>query len=127
MKWKYVVFIFIAAAIITNLPVINKNFMLLFDGEGHFRYSNADASFTQVQRLGFKDPNISDWSINNFIEDTQPAPENREVYRLYRINPLCFWRWTYYIGVSRDFKYKSWKEIEPNRIPYNPNHRWQNF
>lgn len=56
-----------------------------------------------------------------------PKSENTEMYRLYRMNPLYFWRWSYYLIVSKDFKYKDWKEIESNRIPYDPDNVGQQF
>ena len=127
MKWKWLVITFIVAVVVTNFPLYNKSFLLMFDGEGHFRYANADATFTRAQRLGFKDGFLTDRLANNFIEETQPAIENRQIYRLYRINPLCFWRWYYYIFIARNFEYKSWEEIEPHRVPYDPENRWQDF
>jgi len=127
MNWKNIIIGFILLVVVTNLPMINKNFMILFDGEGHFRYSNLDASFTQIERLGFKDGSISSWPINRFIEEEKPKNQNVEVYRLYRINPLCFWRWSYYIFTSRNFKYKAWEEIEPNRTPLIEGNMWQDF
>lgn len=101
--------------------------MLTFDGKGHFKYSNSNASFTYLESLSFKNGFLTDWSINRFIEEMQPSIENQEVYRLYKINPLCFWRWHYYIFISRHYKYKSWEEIEPNRVPYDSVNMWQDF
>lgn len=127
MKWKTILIIFAVIVIIVNFPLFNKSFLLMFDGKGHFRYSNSNASFTREESLGFKDPFISNWSIERFVEETHPAVGNKQIYRLYRINPFCFWRWHYYFSTSRNFEYKSWKEIEPNRAPYNPEDRWQDF
>lgn len=77
--------------------------------------------------FSFKSPSISQWAIDQYIADTHQEKKNQQVYRLYRINPLCFWQWSHYLITSRDFDYKSWKEIESNRIPYHPENRYQDF
>ncbi|MFD1164496.1 hypothetical protein ACFQ2C_02645 [Sphingobacterium daejeonense] len=124
MKWK---FILVTIVIIVNLPIVNKNVLLMMDGNNPFKYSNSNASFTQQESFAFKDPYLTYWSINRFIEETHPSNENKQVYRLYKINPVCFWRWSYYISISRNYKYKSWNEIEKNRVPYNQENMWQDF
>lgn len=127
MKWKFIFVTLAIVIIIVNLPIINKNILLMIDGNDPFRYSNSNASFTREESFGFKDPYLTDWSINRFIEETNPSDEDKQVFRLYKINPLCFWRWHYYIFISRDYKYKSWDDIEPNRVPYDPENMWQDF
>ncbi|MCT1532166.1 hypothetical protein M3B46_14285 [Sphingobacterium daejeonense] len=99
----------------------------MMDGNNPFKYSNLNASFTQQESFAFKDSYLTNWSINRFIEETHPSNEDKQVYRLYKINPLCFWRWSYYISISRNYKYKSWNEIEKNRVPYNQENMWQDF
>ena len=126
MKWKPILIVLSVIVIITNLPIINKNFMLLFDGPGRLRYANADASCTVIQRFGFKNGNVNARLMKYFIEE-HPSQKSSTLYRLYRINPLCFWRWSYYLFTSLDFEYKLWKEIEPHRLPYDPENRWQHF
>src|SRR5690606_9357907 len=127
MKWKPLLIVLVVIIVITNLPMITKNFIVLFDGKDHFRYANADASFTRIQGFGFKDGFFFPKQIEGFIEEEKPSHENSTLYRLYRINPFCFWRWSYYLSTSVDFEYKPWKEIEPNRVPYDPENRWQDF
>lgn len=127
MKWKTFLIIITILIIIPNLPIINKNILLVVDGQSPFNYSNSNASYTKEDTFGFKDLFISDWSINRFIEETHPTKENQEIFRLYKINPLCFWRWSYYISISRKFSYKSWNEIEPKRVPYVEENMWQEF
>ena len=124
--FKYSLITFSMIVVIANLPVINKQLLHALD-QNHFRYSNLNASFTDEESFEFKDGYISDWPIERFIKETHPSTENRTVYRLYRINPLCFWRWNYYLSISNDFKYKDWKEIEKNRVPYDQNNMWQRF
>ncbi|GGC22208.1 hypothetical protein GCM10011386_12670 [Parapedobacter defluvii] len=120
------VLIYFIIGLLSNLPILNAYILYKIDND-HFKYSNADASFTVHETFGFKNPRLSQQSIKFFIEEMKPTPENQKVYRLYRINPLCFWRWSYYLFQSVDFEYKSWKEIEPNRVPYDPENRWQHF
>ncbi|WP_156307440.1 hypothetical protein [Sphingobacterium endophyticum] len=126
MKWKTILII-ITILNISNLPIINKNILLVADGQNPFRYSNSNASYTKEDTFGFKDLFINDWSINRFIEEARPSKENQQIFRLYKINPLCFWRWSYYISISRKFPYKSWDEIEPKRVPFDAENMWQEF
>lgn len=113
--------------VITNLPLINANFTLSIDGPGKFKYSNGDASYTRIQGLGFKNPSISHTGLKWFLEEQKPTPNNSELFRIYKINPLCFWRWPHYLFTSVNFKYKSWKKIGPNRVPYDSTNMWQDF
>ena len=124
--FKYSLITFLSIAIISNLVIINTVILQALD-QNHFRYSNQNASFTDVETFNFKDPYISNTPIDRFIAETNPAVENKTIYRLYRINPLCFWRWSYYLFTSRDFSYKTWSEIEQKRVPYDPNNMWQKF
>ena len=127
MKWKFILVTIVIIVIIVNLPIVNKNVLLMMDGNNPFKYSNSNASFTRQESFAFKDSYLTNWSINRFIEETNPSNEDKQVYRLYKINPLCFWRWSYYISISRNYKYKSWNEIEKNRVPYNQENMWQDF
>lgn len=128
MKLRIIIIVILSLIIFTNLPIVDKIILSEIDGNGHFKYSNADGSFTTIQYFGFKDgyvqPDLLMWG---FMRKQKPSPENRIMYRLYKINPLCFWRWTYYILSSRKFPYRSWEDIEPNRVPYKPNNMWQEF
>lgn len=128
MKLRVITIAIFSLFIFTNLPIINKIILREIDGNRHFRYSNADGSFTIIQDFGFKDGLIqADWVMGRFIRENKPSPGNRVLYRLYKINPLCFWRWSFYIFSSRKFPYRSWEDIEPNRMPYKPNNMWQDF
>ena len=119
--------VLITIIIFTNLPIINSNFMAMFDSKDHFRYSNNNATCTIIDNVSFKSGALTPRVMDFFIEERNPQQENKELFRLYRINPLCFWRWSYYIAISSDFEYKSWEEIEPHRVPYDPENRWQDF
>jgi len=127
MKRKLIIASIVLVLAIPNTPIIGTEILYRID-EGYFRYANNDASLTVVEHIDIFSPWMNKWVTWGFIEDQRPTSENMEVFRLYRINPLCFWRWRYYLIVSRHFDYKSWKDIEPNRVPYDPeNFRWQRF
>lgn len=120
------IYIYLLVAFISNLPFINGYILHRVDSDV-FKYSNADASFTWHDTFSFKSTPISQSLIDRYITEVHPEKKNQKVYRLYRINPLFFWRWSHYLITSIDFDYKSWREIEPNRVPYDPENRYQNF
>ncbi|GHE45563.1 hypothetical protein [Sphingobacterium griseoflavum] len=126
MKKKRLAIAAIIVIAFTNLPVVSTTIMGELDKD-RFRYANNDASFTYIQEFDILRGWISQWTVWGFIESQRPTQEHMEVFRLYKINPLCFWRWRYYILVSRKFRYKSWQEIEPNRVPFVDNNKWQDF
>ncbi len=119
-------YVYLFAAFISNLPFINGYILHRFDSDV-FKYSNADASYTRHDTFSFKSLSIKQLYIDRYIAEVHPEKKNQKIYRLYYINPLCFWRWSHYLITSRDYDYKSWKEIEPNRVPYNPENRYQAF
>ena len=127
MKKRYL--ILVTGLILVNFPPLNGILLGLIDSNS-FKYSNRNGSLTHIQNFGFKSGGYIDkiWVEEKIIkEELKEIQENQEVFRLYRINPLCFWRWNYYIFCSSNFKYKSWEEIEPNRVPYNPDNISQRF
>ena len=126
MKKRAIVIIVFVFLIVVNLPVINTEILKRVDGE-HFRYSNANGSLTTVEHIDILQPWMSEWTVGRFARERHPSDENKEMFRIYRINPLCFWRWRYYWVVGRKFKYRSWDEIEPNRVPRIPDNMWQQF
>ncbi|MBD1433246.1 hypothetical protein H8B06_10440 [Sphingobacterium sp. DN00404] len=119
MKKKVIIWI-VAVVVVSNLPIINGEILRGVDSE-YFRYSNADATFTYIDHFGFKSGGYFNKRVSEegIKRDLNSQGDTIEIFRLYRINPLCFWRWSYYIIVSRQFRYKSWKEIEPRREPFN--------
>lgn len=109
-----------------NIPIINKPILEYIDKD-HFKYSNADASFTYKEDFGFKSPYLNKIATERFIIENNPNENNKELFRLYKINPLCFWRWSYYLIVSINYKYHNWKDIELNRTPKMEDNIWQSF
>ncbi|MEE6126017.1 hypothetical protein V2E39_01310 [Chryseobacterium arthrosphaerae] len=126
MKRKFITGIILSVLVIPNTPVIGTEILKAIDGD-HFRYANANASFTSIQYIDTYTPWMSKWVTYGFIYDTKPEMVNMEIFRLYRINPLCFWRWRYYLTVSKNFEYRDWEKIKPNRVPFKPLNRWQDF
>jgi len=112
-KLKYIL-ITIAIISIINIPSSLNKFVVGSIDVGHFRYSNEDASYTYTEGFSFKTGIYN----KEAMESSNENENKKEVFRIYTINPLCFWRWRYYWQYSRQFKYKSWAEIEPNRVPY---------
>ncbi|UIR57862.1 hypothetical protein LZQ00_08585 [Sphingobacterium sp. SRCM116780] len=113
MKKKTILIVFISILLVPNLPIINKYIAHRLD-EGHFRYANLDGSFIITQNFSFKSPGFSTFSFEHFIKETSPAKENQKLYRLYKINPLCFWRWKNYIVNGVHFDYMDWEVIDKN-------------
>jgi len=127
MKYiKYSLIIFAILVIICHLPFVGKSILHEID-KGRFRYSNRDGSYTSIQGFGFKD---GLYTRNRLAPSSDPAlsdPKVQQIYRLYKINWLCFWRWQLYIVSSLKFEYKNWKEIEKQRVPYDKNNYRQDF
>lgn len=122
---KYIVW-FVIIVLIANLPILNKVILSAVDKD-HFKYANNDGSFTYTESFAFKDGYISSGLINIFKESQNATDSHKIVYRLYRINPLCFWRWSYYISISSNFKYRDWKNIASSRVKFDEESPWQDF
>lgn len=126
MKKKWIFIVTLTILTIPNLPIIGTEILAKIDANS-FRYANVDASFTIVEHIDIMHGWMDEWVVWGFIESQRPTQVNMEVFRLYKINPLCFWRWRYYLTVSRKFRYKDWKDIEPNRAPFKGRSRYQHF
>ena len=112
---KSMIIVFVIILLVPNIPVITKYVAHRVD-EGHFRYANLDGSFIATQRFSFKSPGFSTFGFEEFIRNTSPATENRKLYRLYKINPVCFWRWNNYIQIGVHFDYVDPKVIQRNMM-----------
>lgn len=126
MKRKLILGSILLAIVIPNTPFIGTEILKKIDGD-YFRYANADASFTSTEHIDIYDPWISTSTAYFFVEETRPKAQNMEIFRLYQINPFCFWRWRYYLNVSKNFSYKGWDTIEKDRAPFVKNNKWQHF
>lgn len=130
MNKKTIIILIICVLAFPNTPIIRKFITVKVDND-YYRYSNCNGSFTFLQDFSFKSPGFSMSPFKRFIEETSPSKENRTLYRLYRINPLCFWRWHRYIINSVHFDYMDWEEIEQRRNSSNKEEkkmsRWQDF
>ncbi len=130
MKKRTVVVLAICVLALPNLPFINKYIAVQIDGD-YYRYSNRDGFYTYLQDMSFKSPGFSTRGLERFSEQTSPPREDRTLYRLYHINPLCFWRWHKYVVEGRHFDYMDWEEIEKRRDLANKGNtklsKWQDF
>jgi hypothetical protein len=112
--------------IVSNLPPINALFTALFD-EGHYRYSNANGSFTAVDILSRK-YNLAKIVPDSFLKEHINSTDSI-VYRTFWKNPLAFWRWAEYFTDPRyELPYKNWQSIHKIRgydIQYS--NKWQDF
>lgn len=127
MKYiKYSLIGFAILVIICHVPFVGKSILCKIDS-GRFRYSNIDGSYTSIQGFGFKDAFYTRNSLPPLSDPKLSAPKAQQIYRLYKINWLCFWRWQYYIVSSSKFEYKDWKEIEKHRVPYEKDNYRQDF
>jgi len=105
--------------LVFNIPIFHYLPLSILD-KGKIRYSNADGTYTHIERF--------DYLSGIFTNEDRSREENEEVFRLYRLNPLYFWRWSFYLIVSKDFRYKNWeRDIEPNRVPYDSKNTGQDF
>lgn len=127
MKKKKITLWIVIIIFISNFPYVNKEILRVLDSE-HFRYSNANASFTYLQRFDFKTGFINRGDNESIVKTyLNQNEDNIEIFRLYQVNLLCFWRWSYYLISSRQFRYKNWKEIELNRVPHELDNPYQRF
>lgn len=130
MNKKTIIVLIICVLAFPNLPFINKYIALKVDSD-YYRYANRDGSYTILQDFSFKSPGFSTFGFERFVEEASPSEENRTLYRLYRIDPLCFWRWKKYIIESRHLDHMDWEEIKQRRSANNKDakkmSRWQDF
>lgn len=113
MLRKTIIIVLGTMLLLPNMPFIGKDIHHWLD-EGYFRYSNLDGSYYLTQDFNFKSPGFSTFGFEYFVKNTSPAKENRKLYRLYKINPLCFWRWSYYLRHSIHLDYMDPSVIEQN-------------
>ncbi|MEB4760808.1 hypothetical protein OZN48_09940 [Chryseobacterium indologenes] len=113
MMRKAIMIVLTTMIVVPNLPFIGKDISHRLD-EGYFRYSNLDGSYQITQDFHFKSPGFETFGFEQWIKRTSPSEENRKLYRLYKINPLCFWRWSNYLRHGVHFDYMDPSVIEQN-------------
>ncbi|KKO89170.1 hypothetical protein AAW12_23890 [Sphingobacterium sp. Ag1] len=111
---KVTIIVLATILLIPNLPFIGKDISHQLD-EGYYQYANLDGSYTITQDFNFKSPGFSSLHFEYWVKITSPAQENRKLYRLYKINPLCFWRWKNYLFNGVHFDYMAPNIIEKNK------------
>jgi hypothetical protein len=111
---KKIFFLIGILLILINAPILN-NFILYHTDNNTFKYSNLNGTFTCIDRFAFKDLGLTDLAFDLFIKETNQDKKDSELFRLYKINPLCFWRWNYYLTKSLNYKYKDWDKIASSK------------
>lgn len=110
MKRKHIILITcLTIIVLANIKPTHYIFSFFLD-EGLYRYSNSSGSFirTEIKSYDFEGVkyNYSVFKKENRIE------KDTTLYRLFRKNPLCFWRWYSYFSDERyDLPYKNSVEI----------------
>ena len=119
---KKIILIVISIILLANLLPLH-----IFLDEGHYRYSNADGSFTGID-IKSRKYNLSPVVPDSYRKE-HPNSTDTLVYRVFWKNPLAFWRWrTYFTDKRYKLPYKSWEEIKKKRgydIEYS--NKWQDF
>ncbi|MBN9296847.1 MAG: hypothetical protein J0I41_07535 [Filimonas sp.] len=118
INYKKIATYLVVLLVIINLPPIAAPLRTIID-DNQFRYSNADGSYT-IQEHFFKARLMREPYTNKVHQDfikRYPGTTDTIIYRLYWRNPLCFWRWGYYLFDKRysTFQYKNWDKIKEVR------------
>jgi hypothetical protein len=85
----------------------------LFADGSYYRYSNSNGSMTFVE---YKSRDFE--MMNRRFESYRKEKSNHDttLYRLFKKNPLAFWRWGQYFFSKRyRLPYKAWAEIKSVR------------
>lgn len=99
--------------VVSNLYPFTTIIKKIFD-ERHFRYSTFDggSTFFEIKQRDFR---MAKLQFKQCVE-ANPGISDKNMYRLFKINPFAFWRWGDYIFNERyRLPYKSWSEIEDFR------------
>lgn len=133
-----------------NIPFCSNVLDEIFIDNGCYFYSNGDGTSTvacksyksegkhpdhEYLSLTEVDERIAHDSLHPLIPiglELRKVYPNADtvVYRLFKKNPLIFWRWREYIFGDEKYKfpYKDWDEIEKKRPKdFKINHEWQMF
>lgn len=105
-KTLYILFIVI---IFSNILPVDK----MFSDGSYYRYSNIDGSVTFAQ---FKTRDFE--MMKRRFESFTKTNKNMDtiIYRLFKKNPLAFWRWGQYFFSKRyKLPFKDWDEIKAIR------------
>jgi hypothetical protein len=103
--------------IMINLP-ITKEFAGI--NRGYYRYSNLAGTLTRYEVLSqnriISQEYVRDIGSSERFRNQYPGTNDTTIYRLFKINPLKFWRWGEYIFNWRyRLPYTDWKKIEARR------------
>jgi hypothetical protein len=141
---KIRIFYILFFIIIANTPLAFGLIEVFFFQDNPYNYSNADGTFTVEVVSGFKSNPECSYHYLSLYKSYQDGAEpigkrlrkdypnaDTVVYRLFWKNPLCFWRWYWYLTDELEqynFPYKSWNEIKKRRPKnFKRMEKWQDF
>lgn len=111
---------------LSNLPP-GKWILDLAIDEYHYRYSNNNGTLTYVEYKSHDTKGLLR-GLNSY-KKSFPESKDTIIYRLFKKDILCFWRWGDYIFDKRyKIPYRNWKKIVKERgykLKYSTN--WQDF
>lgn len=108
MKEK-IISISLVIIIFSNFLPMDRAFL---DGS-NYSYSNKDGSVTFTEFKG-RDFEMMKRKVESYSQKT--GNTDTTIYRLFKRNPLTFWRWgNYFISKRYRLPYKDWSEIKAIR------------
>ena len=82
--------------------------------QNHYKFSNYNGSFTSIVFLD-RDYEMTTGTYEHFLK-VYPNISDKNLYRTFWRNPLCYWRWgEYFTDTIYNHPYKGWKEIRKLR------------
>lgn len=104
----------VVVIILSNTWPFSAILKIMVDGDMYYRYSNFDGSNTSYE--------FKSWTFEMAKSQQErcikshPEQKDKNLYRLFKINPFAFWRWKLYLFDERyKLPYKDWGEIERKR------------
>jgi hypothetical protein len=115
-EFRMVAIVVLSILLISNIRPIKSIYGLLID-ENHYKYSNANGSYTSMDNQ-FKNSYLNLDEISLLKENIYLNLHSNDtvIYRCFKKDPFAFWRWGEYFYDKRYvLPYKSWKEIRKKR------------
>lgn len=114
MRRKKILIIIFVIVVLSNTWPFSAILKIMVDGDMHYRYSNFDGSNTSYEFMSWTFENAK--SQHKGCLENYPDQKDKNLYRLFKKNPLAFWRWRLYLFDERyKLPYKDWSEIERKR------------
>jgi len=110
---KKIIIIIVGIVILSNTFPFTGMLKNLVDGNQYYRYSNYNGSNTFYE-LWSRDFEMMERTHRSCL--SKGYMKDKHIYRLFKKNPLAFWRWRLYFFDKR-FKlpYRNWEDIKKIR------------